>query len=215
MKSFIKSILKYIFFKIKYLHHNVIINSSFVSIRSIIGNNVLIQSNTFVSANSIVGDYTYINKNSSVENTIIGKYCSIASGVIIGPYEHDYKKLSTHPFWRESFYGLIKNNIKDENYRLTTIGNDVWIGTNVIIKSGATIGDGAIIGAGSVVTKKIPPYEIWAGVPAKKIKDRFDNQTKNKLLKLDWTNKNNIWIQKNILPNINLNIDSLLDKINP
>jgi carbonic anhydrase/acetyltransferase-like protein (isoleucine patch superfamily) len=85
----------------------------------------------------------------------------------------------------------------------------------VIIKSGGTRGVGAIIGAGSVVTKKIPPYEIWAGVPAKKIKDRFDNQTKNKLLKLDWTNKNNIWIQKNILPNINLNIDSLLDKINP
>ena len=85
----------------------------------------------------------------------------------------------------------------------------------MIIKSGGTRGVGAIIGAGSVVTKKIPPYEIWAGVPAKKIKDRFDNQTKNKLLKLDWTNKNNIWIQKNILPNINLNIDSLLDKINP
>ena len=35
-----------------------------------------------------------------------------------------------------------------------------------------TIGKGAIVGAGSVVTKDIPPYQVWAGNPAKYIKDR-------------------------------------------
>ena len=31
---------------------------------------------------------------------------------------------------------------------------------------------GAIIGAGSIVTKDIPPYQVWAGNPARYIKDR-------------------------------------------
>ncbi|EJI9008802.1 TPA: hypothetical protein MYR48_004962 [Escherichia coli] len=39
---------------------------------------------------------------------------------------------------------------------------------------GINIGTGAIIGANSVVTKNVPEYEIWAGIPAVKIKDRFD-----------------------------------------
>ena len=55
------------------------------------------------------------------------------------------------------------------------IKNDVWIRQRVIIKGGVEIGDGAVIGAGSVVTKDIDPYTIVAGVPAKPIKKRFDD----------------------------------------
>jgi len=47
------------------------------------------------------------------------------------------------------------------------IGSDVWIGCHVVILPGVTIGDGAIIAAGAVVTKSVPSYEIWGGVPAK------------------------------------------------
>lgn len=59
---------------------------------------------------------------------------------------------------------------------MTVIGNDVWIGSNSVILAGVTIGNGAIIAAGSVVAKDIPPYEIWGGNPAKKIKDRFASE---------------------------------------
>ena len=52
------------------------------------------------------------------------------------------------------------------------IEDDVFIGVNVIICNSVTIGQGAIIGAGSVVTKDVPPYQIWAGNPAKYIRDR-------------------------------------------
>jgi acetyltransferase-like isoleucine patch superfamily enzyme len=55
----------------------------------------------------------------------------------------------------------------------TTIGEDAWIGYGVVIMAGVTIGRGAVVGAGAVVTKSIPPFEIWAGVPAKKIGERF------------------------------------------
>ena len=42
--------------------------------------------------------------------------------------------------------------------------------------SGVNIANGTIIAAGSVVTHDTEPYSIYAGVPAKKIRDRFDNK---------------------------------------
>lgn len=57
---------------------------------------------------------------------------------------------------------------------VTIIGDDVWIGHGSIIMSGVNIGSGCIIAAGSVVTKDLEPYYIYAGVPAKKIKKRFE-----------------------------------------
>lgn len=51
--------------------------------------------------------------------------------------------------------------------RAVKIGDYVWIGMNCIILKGVEIGQGAIIGAGSVVTGKIPPMCVAAGVPAK------------------------------------------------
>lgn len=53
-----------------------------------------------------------------------------------------------------------------------TIGDDVWIGTRVIILKGVTIGKGSVIGAGSLVNKSIPDYQIWAGIPARFIRNR-------------------------------------------
>ena len=53
-----------------------------------------------------------------------------------------------------------------------TIGDDVWLGTHVVVLEGVNIGTGAVVGTGSLVNKDIPPYEIWAGVPAKFIKER-------------------------------------------
>ena len=49
------------------------------------------------------------------------------------------------------------------------IGDHVFVGANTTILPGIEIGEFAIIGAGSVVTKNVPPYEVWAGNPAKKI----------------------------------------------
>jgi acetyltransferase-like isoleucine patch superfamily enzyme len=52
------------------------------------------------------------------------------------------------------------------------LGNDVWLGAGVTILPGVTIGEGAVIGSGAVVTRDVPPFETWAGVPAKKIGER-------------------------------------------
>ncbi|GAB5442268.1 MAG: hypothetical protein Fues2KO_26170 [Fuerstiella sp.] len=52
------------------------------------------------------------------------------------------------------------------------IEDDVWVGANAIILPGVRISKGAVIGAGAVVTKNVPAYEVWAGVPAQKKSDR-------------------------------------------
>lgn len=56
-----------------------------------------------------------------------------------------------------------------------TIGSNVWIGAKVIILAGVTIPDGTVIAAGSVVAKSVTePDTIIGGVPARKLKGRFD-----------------------------------------
>lgn len=54
----------------------------------------------------------------------------------------------------------------------TVIGKNAAVLTNAVVLPGVTVGEGAIVAAGAVATKDIPPYEIWAGVPAKKIGER-------------------------------------------
>lgn len=70
----------------------------------------------------------------------------------------------------------------------TVIGNDVWIGRESIIMPGVKIGDGAIIAAYSVVAKNVPAYTVYGGNPAKLIKERFDEELKDLLLRYQWWN---------------------------
>lgn len=50
------------------------------------------------------------------------------------------------------------------------IGEGTWIGANVIILPGVSIGKGCVIGAGSVVVSDVEDNSIYAGVPAKKLR---------------------------------------------
>ena len=59
---------------------------------------------------------------------------------------------------------------------LTIIEDDVWVCAGVIIMSGVRIGKGSIVAAGSVLTKDVPPCEIWGGNPAHKLKNRFETK---------------------------------------
>lgn len=124
-----------------------------------------------------IGNNFYIGKYSSIEtDCIIGDNVIIANHVgIVGKYDHNYQQVGTPV--------RLASQIRDKDYswkginEITYIGDDVWIGYGAIIMSGVKINDGSIIAAGSVVTHDTEPYSIYAGVPAKKIKNRFESST--------------------------------------
>ena len=124
----------------------------------------------------IIGKNFYIGRDSSIESdVIIGDNVLWSNRVaLVGRYDHNYQQIGI-PI-------RLASQIRDTDYNwhglnnLTIIGDDVWIGFGSTIMSGVNIGSGCIIASGSVVTKDTEPYTIYAGVPAKKLKKRFDNQ---------------------------------------
>jgi acetyltransferase-like isoleucine patch superfamily enzyme len=123
-----------------------------------------------------IGNNFYIGKYSIIETTTnIGDNVIIANNVaIIGRYDHHYQQIGVPT--------RMASSIRDNDYNwhgkdeVTTIEDDVWLGYGSIVLSGVKIGKGSIVAAGSLVTKDVDPYSIYAGSPAKKIKNRFDSE---------------------------------------
>jgi acetyltransferase-like isoleucine patch superfamily enzyme len=61
--------------------------------------------------------------------------------------------------------------------RLVTIGRNAFLGVNAVIMPGVSVGARAVIGAGAVVLRDVPAGEVWAGVPARKVRDRDPKPT--------------------------------------
>jgi acetyltransferase-like isoleucine patch superfamily enzyme len=138
--------------------------------------------------NSTMDRHSFCGYDCIIINTSIGGFCSIAGNCEIGGASHSIDWVSTSPVFNEN-KDQIKKKYSYHKYNTsqdTKIGNDVWIAAKCIIKAGVTIGDGAVVGMGSVVTKDIPPYEIWAGNPARLIRKRFDDTTIARLLEIEW-----------------------------
>ena len=141
-----------------------------------------------------LGRHTYGRPNldlyhGSEASVQIGNFCSISKDVvfILGGI-HPVSWVSTFPFrinWDlpgkyEDGMPTTKGNIY--------VGSDVWIGSGCTILSGVCIGDGAVIAARSVVTKDVPPFAIVAGIPARIIRYRFDQNMIDRLLEIKWWN---------------------------
>lgn len=63
---------------------------------------------------------------------------------------------------------------KGVKYSSLIVGNDVYFGSNcIVLQSVTNIPNGTVIAAGAVLTKNPEnEYEIWGGVPARKIGER-------------------------------------------
>jgi UDP-2-acetamido-3-amino-2,3-dideoxy-glucuronate N-acetyltransferase len=124
------------------------------------------------------------------DRTKVGTFVEIQKGAVIG----SDCKISSHSFICEGVtignkvfvgHNVIFINDKfpmatnpdgsmqtDDDWTITpvVVKDEVTIGSNVTILCGVTIGKKSFIGAGSVVTKDIPPGEVWVGNPARFLK---------------------------------------------
>lgn len=116
----------------------------------------------------------------------VGAYTSIAGDVNIylgGHHRTDW--ITSYPFPLQMKELAHITDAHGSNGDVI-IGNDCWICSKAMILSGVTIGDGAIVAAGAVVTKDVPAYAVMGGNPARLIRWRFDEPTRQMLQESAW-----------------------------
>lgn len=138
--------------------------------------------------NSIMGRHSFCGYDCTILNADIGSFVSIACRVTIGGVAHPMHFVSMSPVFL-SHKDSVKTKLGYFDYlpdSRTFIGSDVWIGDGAFIKAGVRIGNGSVVGMGAVVTKDVPDYAIVAGNPARIIRYRFDENTRQALSESQW-----------------------------
>jgi len=167
------------------------------------GGNTILDGTTFSGR---LGYGSYLGENCRI-NGSVGRFCSISAEVATIPGRHPTSGfVSTHP----AFYSLkgqagftyAKAQLFEEyafadpeNGYGVVVGHDVLISYGVRIMEGVTVGDGAILAAGSLVRTDVEPYAIYAGVPARKIGQRFDDDLIRQLMEIRWWDRSLDWIK--------------------
>lgn len=108
-----------------------------------------------------VGAHSVINRNCYLdcrEQITIGSNVSISPECYLITAGHDPQSAG----------------FKGKNAALS-IDDNVWLGARVVVLPGADLGKGAVAAAGAVVTKRVEPWTIVGGNPAKFIKNRNPN----------------------------------------
>lgn len=116
------------------------------------------------SAKLVIGDNVGISQTAIIchSQIIIGDNVKIGGGVKI--YDTDFHSLDA------KIRGT-KEDVNNKKSAPVFIKSNAFVGAYTIVLKGVTIGENSIIGAGSVVTKSVPSNQIWAGNPAKYIKE--------------------------------------------
>ncbi|QYJ02979.1 acyltransferase [Nocardioides panacisoli] len=106
-----------------------------------------------------LGEQTFLNHDCYLDvgkgRIDIGARCHLAPAVMVLTATHD----------------LAAADRRAERYLTTTIEDDVWLGARATVLPGVTIGRGCVVAAGAVVTEDCAPGGLYAGVPARRVRD--------------------------------------------
>lgn len=214
----VRSILLH--YKLNKLHKEKRVKIGFNTLirNSILGFDVFIGSDCLFNSSS-VGDNTYCNSNTRVNHTAVGKFCSIGSNVKIGIGSHPTHMATTHPAFyanNKGFKTFADKMYYQEEHGNNIVGNDVWIGSDVTILNNVKVGNGAIVAIGSIVTKDVPDYAVVAGIPAKIIKYRFNENDIAFLNEIKWWDFESVLLSENfkIMHDIESLKEFILDRKN-
>ncbi len=107
-----------------------------------------------------IGDRTRIGLSNTIIGPVtIGNDVRLAQNVVLSGLNHDYESIDA-PIHEQ---GVSTKPI--------IVEDESWIGANVVVVPGVTIGKHSIVAAGSVVTKRVPPYSVVGGNPARVLKE--------------------------------------------
>jgi len=136
-----------------------------------IGNSVIVDDFVFIIGRGgvTIGDFVHIASFVSITGNsglILEDFASLSPGVRIFTGNDDYSgKWMVNPTIPDKFRGATREAIH--------IGKHVAVGANSVILPGAVLGEGVAVGANSLVKGECVPWMIYAGNPAKPIKDRI------------------------------------------
>ncbi|MBO7261234.1 MAG: gamma carbonic anhydrase family protein [Bacteroidaceae bacterium] len=139
-----------------------------------------------------IGDDCFLADNAAIiGDVVIGDGCSIWFGAVlrgdvnsirIGNGTNIQDGTVIHTLYQRSKTDIGDNVSIGHNVTIhgATIKDNALIGMGSVVLDNAVVGEGAIVAAGSVVLGKtvIEPNTIWAGVPAKYVKDVDPEQAK-------------------------------------
>ncbi|MBE6769136.1 MAG: acetyltransferase [Ruminococcaceae bacterium] len=171
--TFYKGVAKKLIKKILY---NFIVRRRTKALTSC-GSNVRINKNCNFQGNIECGNNIHIGSGAYFVSTkaklIIKDNVMFAPNVTIYTGDHPVNVIGKHiieitDIDKEKMGGVFDKDV--------IIEEGCWIGTRAIILKGVTIGRGSVIGAGAVVTKDVPPYSIYVGVPAARTFARFTEE---------------------------------------
>ncbi|MDD4564578.1 MAG: acyltransferase [Eubacteriales bacterium] len=134
-----------------------------------IGNNVRIDDFCILSGNITIGNYVHIGAYSGLfagdAGIVFEDFSSLSSKVSLYAVSDDYGgDFMTNPTVPAKFKNEIKGTIR--------LCRHTIIGASSVILPGVTLSAGTAIGALSLVLKSTLPWSIYAGSPAKKIRER-------------------------------------------
>jgi len=135
-----------------------------------VGNNVRIDDFTTISGNVTIGDYVHIAQFCGLYGGEAGitmkDFSGLSSRVVIYATSNDYSGNSlTNPTVPEKYKTTDKN-------LPVVLNKHVIVGCVSVILPGVEIGEGSSVGAMTLCAKSLEPWGIYAGTPAKRIKDR-------------------------------------------